>query len=269
MKLKYSFLALLLAALPGSPAAPATAGFDSEAEAEILEALNHSRAQAGAPELKLDERLREAARRHTALLVEHNAMSHQFSDEPPLNDRLRAAGSFFTAAAENIGLNSQLEDVNSMFLRSPGHRTNMLNPSYNAAGIGVIHRGRDYWVTEDFAELTPSLSAQQAEDQAAATFEAKWKRNHAVMAQRVAIETLRSFACQMAKSGGSLPKTTITYQGKPVREVAAFSTADPSSLAHQIDSVVENPHIRAYAIGACTPEQSGSYGQFWIAMAFF
>jgi hypothetical protein len=243
--------------------------FDADAEAQVFAELNQSRAEAGVPALKIDGKLREAARRHTLLLAKRHVLSHQFPGEPPLTERVRSAGVIFTAAAENVGMNTELNDVNDMFMRSPGHRTNMLNAAYDAVGIGVVHIGPDYWITEDFAKLTPALSAQQAEDEAAASFESKWKATHPVALKRVTVEALRRSACQSAKSGGKSRATAFIYEGKPAEEVVGFSTPDPSVLAQQIDSVMRNADIGAYAVGACTPQQYGDSGQFWIVMAFF
>jgi len=259
-------LALIFVA--GAPA-QSTLQFDAEAEQQVLSALNQSRAEAGVPALKLDDKLQDAARTHTRLLVQHGALSHQFPGEPPLNQRLRTAGVFFTAAAENAGRNSEADDVNSMFLRSPGHRQNMLNADYNAVGIGVVHRGGDYWVTEDFAALSPALSAQQAEDEAAAAFEAEWKKTGAALPKRLSIEAVRTFACTTGRSGGKVRKEGITYEGKSSRELAGYSTPDPSALAPQVESVISNRNVGFYAVGACTPQQSGDNGQFWIVMVFF
>ena len=214
--------------------------FDGDAEARIFAALNQSRADAGVPPLKLDPKLTEAARKHSLMLAKRHVLSHQFPGEPPLTERLRAAGLIFTAAAENVGMNTELSDVNDMFLRSPGHRTNMLNPAYDAGGIGIVHVGASYWVTEDFAKLTPALSAQQAENAAAATFESKWKTNHSIPPKRVTVEALRTFACETAKSGGKLRRAAFSYEGKPAQEVVGFSTPDPSVLSSQADAAIQS-----------------------------
>lgn len=259
-------VALLFAA---GVAAQSALPFDEEAEQQVLISLNQSRVEAGVPPLKLDDKLRDAARKHSALLAQRNVLSHQFPGEPSLRERLRSAGLFFTEAAENVGVNSQADDVNSMFMRSSGHRANMLNASYNAVGIGIVHRGRDYWVTEDFATLSPSLSDQEAEDKAAATFEARWKKTRETVPKRITLEAVRTFACQMAKSGGQMHKSGFTYEGKLSHEVVGFSTPDPSSLASQVDAIINSATVSEYAVGACTPQQSADGGQFWIAMAFF
>jgi len=242
--------------------------FDDEAETSILTALNQSRTERGLPPLKIDPKLRDAARSHTVLLVQHRALSHQFPGEAPLHERLRSAGLYFTEAAENVGMNTALDDVNSMFLRSPGHRTNMLNAAYDAVGIGVLRAGRDYWLTEDFARLTPELSAEQAENQVAIAFESKWKEHHPTVLKRVSVHGLRELTCQIARSGGKL-QSPVDYEDHPSKEIVGYSTPDPSSLAPQVRSVLDQTHLSAYAVGACTPQESGSGSHFWIVMAFF
>ncbi len=261
------FAVMLLLAC--SLAAQNAAVFDAEGEARILADLNQSRIEAGVPPLRLDPKLTEAARRHSVLLSKRHVLSHQFPGELSLTERLHSAGLIFTAAAENVGMNTELSDVNNMFMRSPGHRANMLNAAYDAVGIGVVHLGLSYWVTEDFARLTPSLSAQQAEDEAAASIESRWKSAHPDVLKRVTVEGLRTSACETAKSGGRIRATRFSYEGKMAQEVVGFSTPNPSALAQPIDSIMRNPNLSAYAVGACTPQQSGDGGQFWILMAFF
>jgi hypothetical protein len=264
------FIAIcVLILLAISLAAQSAPTFDSDGEAQILADLNRSRAEAGVPALKLDSKLTEAARKHTVLLAKRHVLSHQFPGEPALTERLRDTGLIFTAAAENVGMNSEIEDVNNMFMRSPGHRANMLNAAYDAVGIGVVHLGASYWMTEDFARLTPSLSAQQAEDEAATSFESRWKANHPAAPKRVNIADLRTSACEAAKSAGGVRRSEFRLEGKLAQQVVGFSSPDPSALPPQADAVIKSAHISAYAVGACIPEQSGDQGQFWMVMAFF
>jgi len=61
---------------------------------------------------------------------------------------LHSFGIQFSAAAENIarGQRSPAEVVNS-WMNSPGHRANILNPSFNQIGVGVArdNRGTLFW----------------------------------------------------------------------------------------------------------------------------
>jgi len=261
-------VALLLTFVAGSGSAQTT-GFDPAAEERVFGQLNQSRAEAGLPPLKFDPKLRDAARRHSLLLLQHQAMSHQFPGETPLMERLHSTGLFFTEAAENVGMNTELYDINAAFLRSPGHRTNMLSAAYDAVGIGVVRTATAYWVTEDFAKLTPALSTEQAEDKAAAALQAQWKRSRGLPLTRVSLPSLRSLACAAGRTGGKLPQTTVTNKDQVAQQLALYSTPDPSLLARQVESVLERAHVTSYAVGACTPAESGNYGQFWILMAFF
>jgi len=239
------------------------------AEERVLQELNQSRAEAGLPALKFDAKLREAARRHSLLQQQHEQLSHQFSAEPPLAERLHSAGLYFTEAAENDGMNTELYDINAAFMRSPGHRANMLSAAYDAVGIGIVRTPSAYWVTEDFAKLTPVLSAQQAEDKAAASLDSLWKRRQGQPLTRVSLPRLRSLACAAEPNGGKLPQATLTNKDQPAQQLALYSTPDPSLLSKQIETVLQRIHVTSYAVGACTPAESGNYGQFWMVMAFF
>jgi hypothetical protein len=243
-------------------------GFNSQVEAKVFAELNQAREEAGAPPLRLDANLTEAARRHSLLLEQNQKLSHQFPGEPALSARLRAAGVYFTQSAENAGVNSDPDNITAMFVASPGHRVNMLNPAYNSVGIGVVQSGRSYWVTEDFAEEMPPVSSDEAAAEAAAAFEAKWSRMHPEPLKRVRVAGLHSMACGTA-AGGKLQGKPVSLGTQQARQVFAFSTAKPSLLSPQVDTALDVPHLQMYAVAACTPQESGDNGHFWILMAFF
>src|ERR1700694_4298641 len=62
-------------------AAESSSGEDSAAENELLASANKSRELAGAPPLRMDESLREAAREHARLMVDSERLDHQFYSE--------------------------------------------------------------------------------------------------------------------------------------------------------------------------------------------
>jgi len=246
----------------------AIAKFDEGAEALVFRELNESRIQAGLPALRLDPGLTSGARQHSALMEQHHRISHQFDGEASLSDRVRAHGVLFTKAAENVGMNSDLDNVTEMFLDSPGHRANMLSGTYNAVGVGVVHAGSAYWITEDFVAEPPSLSADEAGNQVAVAFDAQWKRLHPVPLKRVTLPGLRAIACEAARQR-KIPVKTVIYDRKEAQQVLAYSTSDPSVLTSQISIIVGMNHLTAYAVAACTPKESGDTGQFWVVMPFF
>ena len=64
---------------------------------------------------------------------------------------------------ENVDLNQTVAGAHDALMHSPPHRANILDPDYNAIGVGVIRGGDKIWVTEDFARRLPELSESQAE----------------------------------------------------------------------------------------------------------
>src|SRR5215467_6144167 len=61
-----------------------------DVEQQLLVFANQSRHTAGAPPLRLDEGLSQAARIHAQAMLEARQLSHQFNGEPSLPQRLAA-----------------------------------------------------------------------------------------------------------------------------------------------------------------------------------
>jgi uncharacterized protein YkwD len=90
----------LLTAAQATQAGPSI----SSAEKRIFEELNHERASQGLSALQWDDHAAGAARAHAQLLAENGKLSHQFSGETLLPERLAATGARFTVSAENVAL---------------------------------------------------------------------------------------------------------------------------------------------------------------------
>ena len=56
----------------------------------------------------------------------------------------------FSSLAENVGVGSTVAGVHAAFLRSSGHRANLLDPAMRHVGVGVVSSGGQLWVTEIF-----------------------------------------------------------------------------------------------------------------------
>jgi uncharacterized protein YkwD len=126
------FGAVLLAILvvPAAGAAPKASG-----EATLLQAVNETRRAHGLQPLHVDAHLRAAARSWSADLLRSNAFTH--GDFPGRMTTFHVFG----AAGENLawgtGSYASAGSVVAMWLASPGHRANLLRPSYRRIGIGI------------------------------------------------------------------------------------------------------------------------------------
>ena len=86
-------------------ASPAQFSFAYEADAEnqLFALANEARAQAGVPALQRDEGLTQAAREHAAGMAAQQQLSHQFSGEASVHQRLTAATPLhLDRAGENV-----------------------------------------------------------------------------------------------------------------------------------------------------------------------
>jgi uncharacterized protein YkwD len=124
---------------------------DAAAEQQLLELANQSRREAGAPPLRMDATLSNAARAHARLMVERQQLSHQFDGEPRLMPRLLETGLHLDRVGENVAFNASAEKAFEAIMQSPLHRRNLLDPTYNSAGFAAFWSNGRLYVVQDFA----------------------------------------------------------------------------------------------------------------------
>ena len=121
-------------------------------ENQVLALTNSERAKQDCPALRLDTRLRTAARAYSEEMLRYGAWNHVGHDGSDPGDRMRRAGYDTSGGwAENIAKGySTPEAVMKAWMNSTGHRKNILNCDLRALGVGVVRGdGRLYW-TQDF-----------------------------------------------------------------------------------------------------------------------
>jgi len=230
----------------------------SAAEKNIFEQLNQERVKAGLPALEWNDLAADAARRHARMLSENGELSHQYAGEPSLPERLGATGARFTNAAENVARTEVLEDVHPALMNSSGHRANMLNPAYNAVGIGVVEKKGRLYVTQDFLFLVPVYSEEQFGAALAETVHAARKSLEAR-----ADSYLHDLACS---TDGNAANLSARVTGK---YLVVFSSSDPHRLPERVLHAVSAPDYFRMNFGACfRPDKEHGYGNFWVVAAF-
>jgi uncharacterized protein YkwD len=133
-------------------APPASGGTTAaaRAESEAVRLTNVQRAQHGCTALRVDTRLRTAARLHSADMRDRNYFDHNSPDGRSPWTRIKAAG-YTTPGAENIAKGyPTAAAVIQGWMNSPGHRANILNCKLKAVGIGVAYGSGGPWWTQDF-----------------------------------------------------------------------------------------------------------------------
>jgi hypothetical protein len=177
------FVAIVLLAAPllviatARPSSAAVA--PAAAEAQFLSLINASRQANGLGALAPDAALAGVARAWSASM----SAVHQVTGDPvikPLSPNNCALSSLchrpdlvaavaaiepkWALVGENIGYGFDVAGLHDAFMRSPGHKANILG-KYNRVGIGVVLEGSAIWVTVDFLQ-GPALTGAEAPGQA-------------------------------------------------------------------------------------------------------
>jgi len=144
-------LALLALAWIALPATPASAACPSSFEQQVVDLVNLERAKKKLSPLAHDERLMDAARRHSTDMADGNFLDHTGSDGSNAGQRIDDTGYDWHTWGENIayGYPNPARVVDA-WMNSSGHRANILNPNFVHIGVGHVDDGVDFW-TQDFA----------------------------------------------------------------------------------------------------------------------
>ncbi|WP_018657557.1 CAP domain-containing protein [Actinomadura flavalba] len=124
-------------------------GGGNAAEVAVVSLTNKERAKAGCPALRTDARLMTSARRHSADMSAKNYFSHDSQNGDSPWKRMEDAG-YRSPGAENIAKGQRTAaSVMDAWMKSPGHRANILNCKLKAIGVGMVSSGGPYW-TQNF-----------------------------------------------------------------------------------------------------------------------
>ncbi len=136
-------------------------------ERRIFQLTNEARRKNGLLALEADDGLACKAREKSDDMLKNNYFSHTSPSGKTFQDRLQEEepASFKTMfkAGENIYMGNRFDyqvDVPTQarlivdgWMTSPGHRRNMLDPSYTHLGIGVAARGKECYATQLFGAM--------------------------------------------------------------------------------------------------------------------
>ena len=242
--------------------------YDVEAERHLLELANAERARAGLAPLKMDDGLVRAARAHAAEMAAQNQLSHQFSGEPPLPQRLAASSPLhLESTGENVATAGNSEQAHQALMASPPHRENLLRPNFNVAGFGVFRSGHMIYVAQDFAESLPSYSVQQAEGMVSASVENLRTRAKMPRLQRIndARGSLQSSACAMAQAD-----SLSAVAPPPGAYLLRYTSMAPEALPSEISKVIAARGLHTYSAGTCYAKtQKYPNGAYWVVLVFY
>lgn len=118
--------------------------------------INARRSDAGMAALEWNEKAAQVARVHSNNMAQYNFFSHQGLDGNLVDGRAGKLGlNNWAAIGENIafmkGYDDPVEAAITNWLRSPGHKKNLLNPDWTETGVGLsVTPDGKYYFTQVF-----------------------------------------------------------------------------------------------------------------------
>ena len=252
-------LPLALAMLPCAFAQHPINSADTPTVAEqyLLSAANQERAARGLPQLHRDPQLARAAAQHAQSMAYHASISHQFPGEPDLSSRGAAMGVAFSLISENVAEAPSAVQIHTMWMNSPGHRANLLDPAVDVVGISVIERNGELYAVEDFAKIVSSNSLQQQESAISALV---------VKPGRIALDTTPG-DISSARQTCAL-STGFAGTRKPWF-VMRITSHNLTQLPAELKTQLASGRYHQAAVGACTVNSTSPFASYNIAVLLY
>ena len=237
----------------------------SQREQQLFDLVNHDREKAGLNKLEWNDQLTEAALAHSKLLAENRDLSHQFSGEPTLQERVGTTKLRFNAVAENVAEAPDVDTAHTALMKSPGHRANILHQDYNAIGISIVERDHVLFITQDFAHTLISYTEQQFRESVVASFNRARQSRKLPPVDVITGSRLRKAACSQDMHTNKMIQNMPGASG-----LLVFSMNEPSALPDNVQKFAADRTLRRMNIGVCLQTGGATgFSKFWVVAAFY
>jgi hypothetical protein len=204
------------------------------------------------PPFQWDSGLAISARMHAQMMAQHNALTHQFPGELPVQQRATHAGARFSVIAENVAEGPSVSGLHVQWMNSAPHRANLLANDLNAIGIAVVQSGNMLFAVEDFSEAVVVLNLDQQEMQVA-----RLLSSHGLRPVSTTAEARKT--CDLDRG----------WSGERPLAVLRYETADLGHLPEDITQKILSGKYRSAAVGACEAGGAVGFTRFRIAILLY
>jgi len=223
------------------------------AEQYLLAAANLDRAKQGLSALRLDPVLTQASAFHAREMADHADISHRFPDEPGLAERGSQAGVRFSLIAENVGEAPSSVIIHDLWMHSPGHRANLLDPNVNTIGIAIVNRDHQLYAVEDFASVVEPLSISQQEHAVAGVIS-----QAGLQVADTTTDARQTCTMSTGYAGSHRPWYIMRYTAAALDEI-------PTQLKARLNSGKYHQAV----VGACSANSSSPFTSYNIAVLLY
>ena len=248
-----SRFAIVIAIVSLLPRPALAQGNNHGPEQTLFQSANRERTAQGLPPLRWNNALAAAARQHALQLAQQYTLSHQFPGEPGLAERVAQAGARFSTIAENIAEGPNAESIHELWMKSPPHRRNLLDPQLDSVGISVAERNGTLFAVEDFSLAVGALSLQDQERVVAAQLQSRGLR-----LLNYTDDARRTCALDNGYAGNHRPSFVLHY-----------ATADLQGLPDMLEQRIQTGRYHGAAIGACSSGSKSGFSMYRVAVLLY
>ena len=226
---------------------------DPAAERTLFLLTNQIRADHHLAPFTWDPALAIAAQKHALYLAaEPGPLEHQYPGEPDLLTRAAQAGASFHAVSENLARgNTGPAALEKIWMATPIHRANLLDPQLTAIGIAVLNRDGVLFAVQDFSRAAPAFSRDAIEAHVLALLEDQGLST-------VTISQLARATCETQATTAAGARLIIQWDG------------DTSQLPNVLLQQLQRSHFDTAAVGACPSAQpSAGFASARVAVLLF
>jgi uncharacterized protein YkwD len=224
---------------------------------QIFELANQARAAAGVGRLQWDPALAEAALAHCRRMAAEGPIAHQYAGEADTAGRAGQAGAHFDVVEENVAVGQSAAEIHEAWMRSPGHRSNLLSPEVDRVGVAVVQARDMLYAVADYARGVTALSAEQVEARVAELI----RRQSRVEISRDPTKARVACAVDTGFPGnaGAWPGFLMRWQDSELKQL-------PAALSEKL--ATGKYHLAA--VGSCPPHgEVGSFTTYRLAVALY
>lgn len=201
-------------------------------EAQFVKRINAARVAGGLKELTVHVALVDAGRSWATKMrdtsVAANVDDCLISHNPNLRTAVNAP---WRKLGENVGCgDTDADTLHEAFMNSPKHRDNIMDPTFDSIGIGIVMTGETMFVTEQFMQVDQK-AASNATNPAVPNALALKQPNVAGISQVAAPATPKTRAVKPVKKKPTKRSSKATKAAKSPKAPVAKTPAAPVAKA--------------------------------------
>jgi uncharacterized protein YkwD len=229
-------------------------GPHSISEQYLFDKANEERAQRGISKLRWDDTLYRAANNHAREMASRESISHQYPGEAELATRGKQAGAHFSVISENVAEAPTAEWIHDAWMKSEGHRKNLLDRDVDSVAIRVLSRNGQLYAVEDFDRSVKELSYDAQEHAVSALLKATSSLN--VLPSNP--EARRTCSMETGYAGSREPWFIMRY-----------TAGDLTQLPDQLKTKLTSGKYHQAVVGACDARNTDAFTAYNIAVLLY